>query len=148
MRRRAAAFVVAALSLGLLFASPWSAQAEQEPCDDRRITVMTGNKNVGWVDPGGAGCTAGANQNTRRILPGADSAKIRASRGASKFYPLVATVVTDTKTAEFDLVPDTQDDPAKASRYETTDIPIGSTSKLVVKVTYSNGSVRETTYTR
>ena len=147
MRRRTAALVVSVVALGLAFAAPWSATAEQETCDNRRILVLTGNRNVASYDPGENGCRAGLNQNTRRILPGADSAMIRVQNTTPKAYPVVANVTTDNKTVDVDMIPDNED-PAKAGRFESPYVPIGSTSKLLVKVTFSNGAVRETTYTR
>jgi hypothetical protein len=145
MRRRLAALIVSVLALGLAFASPWSATAN--PCDARTI-VMTGHRAVGaYYDPTNIGCTA--NQTTTmRILPGADAMIVRVLQPDSKApVPVAAVFTTDSKTAEFEMKSDAAD-PRKAKKHESTELSIGSTSKVLVKVTFDDGSAEELTYTR
>src|SRR5687767_2880657 len=111
MRRRTAALIISALTLGMLFVSPWSATADH--CN--RIFVMTGNQAVVW-DPSSNFCGA-AHQDMRRILPAADQAVVRVKRAAKESVPVAGTLETPSKAIEVEFQPNT-DDPETATEFQ------------------------------
>jgi hypothetical protein len=143
MRRRVAALIVSVLALGLAFASPWGAVADQ--CSDR-VVVYSRNANSPLLfDLRGTGCRAG--QNTARLVPGSDQIQVLVNQTSKQPVPVGGTYTTDSKTAEIVLKPNAAD-PQKASKHESGYLPIGATNKVEVLIQFADGTETKINYTR
>jgi hypothetical protein len=113
--------------------------AKADHCN--RISALTRNKvNPLLVNPGAVGCThAAAHANTRRMMPASDEVWVRVSKTEGQTLPVAGTITTDTKTEDLMLKPNTGDEES-ATFFEHQMIPIGSTSKFEIKITFADGT--------
>ena len=99
---------------------------------------------------GSPGCTnAAAHFNSHRIVPGSNTAAVRITQEAKQPLPVAGTLSFLDKTVDLELQPNTAD-PAQATLFDSQFVTIDYTkiAKLVVKVTFADGSEITGTYTK